>query len=136
MDTDNDMATRYIKVYNCKEYKDELKKLQEEGYKWGNGHKLIYKNGQPSIPFKYPKALVVYEDKFVYIDEIRHCPDPSDRRLEATNLKVGDQVMLTDRYVESESHTYGAWTRTLCLFRPWWFRILRIRWTQTGLKGI
>jgi len=96
------MATKYIKVYTSKEYKDSLKKLQDEGYHWGSGRKLVYKNGQPSIPFRYPKALVIYNDKFVYIDEIRHCPDPSDRRLETTGFRVGDKVMLND--IESESH--------------------------------
>lgn len=98
------MAKEYIKVYTSKEYRDSLNKLQDEGYYWGSGGKLVYKNGRPSIPFKYPIALVVYEDKFVYIDEIRHCPDPSDRRLEATNLKVGDKVVLNDKYAEYESH--------------------------------
>lgn len=98
------MSEKYYKVYTSKEYKETLSKLQKEGCHRWNGGKLIYKNGQAFVPFGNPKAIVVGNDKTVYFDEIRHCPDPSDRRLEETHLNVGDKVVLTDRYYEAQSH--------------------------------
>lgn len=92
--------TRYIKVYTAKEYRDALERLHEEGCTWSDGLSLLNRR----ISFGYPHALVVGPDKRVCKDEIRHCPDPSDRRLEATHLKAGDKVVLTDRYAEAKSH--------------------------------
>ena len=93
-------GTRYIKVYTAKEYRSALKKLHEEGCSWSGGGSLLNKR----YSFGYPHALVVEADGRVYKDEIRHCPDPSDRRLEETHLKKGDKVVLTDRYMEAEAH--------------------------------
>ena len=97
-------SARYIKVYTSKEYKEALAKLQEEGCHHYNGGKLIRKNGQAVVPFHFPKAIVIRADKTVWYDEIRHCPDPSDRRIEQFNLNVGDKVILTDRYIEAKEH--------------------------------
>ena len=92
--------TRYIKVYSSKEYRDALKKLHDEGCVWGCGRSLLSRGSS----FGCPHALVVEADGKVYRDEIRHCPNPSDRRLEETHLNIGDKVILTDRYAESEYH--------------------------------
>lgn len=91
--------TRYIKVYTNKEYREALERLHGEGCTWSDGSSLLNRR----ISFGYPHALVAANGK-VWKDEIRHCPDPSDRRLEATHLKKGDKVVLTDRYMEAASH--------------------------------
>ena len=96
------MSTRYIKTYTPGEYRSALKELHESGCRWSSNRPLIYRNGRPSVSFGHAKALVVHDDKSVTVDEIRHCPDPSDRRIEDTHLCVGDKVMLTDAYYEGE----------------------------------
>lgn len=93
------MSERFYKVYSAKEYWHVLRELHEDGYQWCSGRSLLSR----SQGFSHPCALVVSGNR-VYIDEIRHCPDPTDRRLEETNLKKGDKVVLNDRYMESESH--------------------------------
>ena len=98
------MSRRYIKVYTRKEYCNALDNLKKEGCVWCGGGNLIYGNGRPTEAFRHPHALVVEENGEVWRDEIRHCPDPSDRRLEATHLKPGDRVVLTDRYLEAQHH--------------------------------
>ena len=98
----------YIKVYTPQEYRKALTMLQERGCKWNSGRDFFYKCGRTKTPFHSffggPFALVVNEDNKVCVDEIRHCPDPSDRRLEYIRLKKGDKVRLTEKYGEYQSH--------------------------------
>lgn len=98
----------YIKVYTPHEYREALMKLNERGCTWRGGRKLFYKCGRPTSSFSSfyggPFALVVHEDGHICVDEIRHCPDPTDRRLEETHLKVGDKVVMTDCYGEYYDH--------------------------------
>ena len=93
---------RYYKVYSSREYWATLRKLHEEGYTWGSKTSLL---SRKCGGFGFPHALVADDErKTVWKDEIRHCPDPSDRRLEATHLAIGDKVVLTDRYMEAANH--------------------------------
>lgn len=91
---------RYYKVYTTQEYEAALERLHAEGCSWYGGESLLSKKHG----FRYPQALVVNEKLEVWCGEIRHCPDPTDRRLEETHLKVGDKVVMTDRYGEYYDH--------------------------------
>jgi hypothetical protein len=91
---------RYFKVYTSDEYNRTLRQLHKEGCTWGSGRSLRSR----TTGFSHPCALVVHEDNTVWIDEIRHCPDPSDRRLETVHLKMGDKVRLSSDCWEYRNH--------------------------------